>query len=199
MVKQAPLHSKYHLIWLLLALMGCGHQQPKATAPPSIFVSVNRPGWQRHNGQLWLENKPFSGYQFECGPTGDTLFVGSYQAGRAEGAHRYWYENRQLKEVRHYHNNWQQGEQRGWHQSGKQAFVYHFLNDVYEGRRQEWYPNGKPARNGHYHEGQENGLQQIWFANGALRANYVARAGRNYGFTGVKNCTNVWDSVHVSP
>jgi hypothetical protein len=199
MANPARSRSKLNLVWLWLALSGCGPEQPKTDAVPSVFISVNQPGWQRREGQLWLNNQPFSGYQYDRDPAGNTLFVGGYRAGKAEGLYRYWYPNQRPKEVRRYRHNWQQDEQRGWHESGRLAFVCQFRDDVYEGRRQEWYTDGQPARNGHYHNGQENGLQQLWFANGRLRANYVARAGRNYGFTGVKNCANVWDSVHVSP
>ena len=63
----------------------------------------------------------------------------------------------------------------------------------------EWYATGQPARYENYHEGSETGLQRQWFTDGTLKFNYVARNGRHYGFTGVKNCVNVWDSVAISP
>lgn len=197
MARRAPLRNSISLFWLLLILSSC-QSESGAPAIPSVSVSADADGWQRHNGQLWLNNHPFSGYQYQCTPSGDTLFVGTYLDGKAEGFHRQWYANGQLKEVRHYQNGWQEGEQRGWYESGKRAFVYQFRNDVYEGSRKEWYANGQPAFAGNYHKGQENGPQRQWFDNGSLKANYESRNGRNYGFTGVKNCVNVWDSIPVS-
>jgi antitoxin component YwqK of YwqJK toxin-antitoxin module len=162
---------------------------------PAVSVSADQPGWQRREGRLWLANKPFSGWQYTLSATGDTLSLGAYAAGKAEGIHRQWYPAHRLKETRRYRNGWQEGEAKGWFPSGKPAFVYQFRNDVYAGRRQEWYADGQPARDGHYHDGQEAGLQRQWFADGSLKANYVVREGRTFGFTGVKNCVNVWDSI----
>ncbi len=198
MARLVPLRNSVSLFCLVLSLIDCQSEKPDTSAIPTVSVSADVPGWQRHDGQLWLNGQPFSGYQHLCTDQGDTVFVATYLHGKAEGLHRQWYPNGQLKEVRHYQNGWQEGEQRGWYESGKQAFVSQFENDVYEGSRKEWYANGKPALDGNYHEGQENGPQRQWFDNGSLKANYESRNGRNYGFTGVKNCVNVWDSITVS-
>lgn len=196
MAKQGHLRNKVGLLFGLW-LAGCQANTTSEMAIPAVFVSADAIGWQEREGRLWLHNQPFSGWQYQCRPTGDTAFVGAYRAGKAEGMHRFWHENQQLREARHYRNGWQEGVQRGWFDTGKPAFVYQFQDDVYDGSRKEWYPDGQMARDGHYHDGQESGLQRLWYANGSLKANYVARNGRNYGFTGVKNCVNVWDSIRV--
>jgi len=188
----------WFVLGLLLAILGCGQQLSDTSLILSQFVSADEPGWQRRDGKLWLTNKSFSGWQYELDHTGDTLFLGRFKEGKAEGFHRFWYENKRTKEVRQYRNGWQEGEQRGWFESGKPAFVYQFRNDVYEGPLKEWYPDGRLARDGNYRNGQENGSQRIWFADGSLKANYAVREGRSYGFTGVKNCVNVWDSITIS-
>ncbi len=199
MAKRAPLLNKAGSIAsLVLFLFGCRQSAPATVGIPSIFVSADQPGWQKREGHLWLADTLFSGWQYQLWANGDTTFVGAFSQGKAEGFHRQWYENHQLNEIRHYQNGWQEGEQGGWYASGKQAFVYHFRNDVYEGNSKQWYPTGKLARDSDYHEGHENGPQRMWYADGSLKANYVARNGRNYGFTGVKNCVNVWDSITVS-
>ncbi len=198
MAKRVPLRNSIGLFGLLMLLCHCQPEKAGTPAIPTVLVSADAAGWQRRNGELWLNNQPFSGYQYQRATAGDTLFVGAYLHGKAEGLHRQWYANGQLKEIRHYQNGWQEGEQRGWYESGKRAFVYQFRNDVYEGSRKEWYANGQPALDGHYHEGQENGPQRQWFDTGSLKANYASRHGRHYGFTGVKNCVNVWDSITVS-
>ncbi|WP_425290797.1 toxin-antitoxin system YwqK family antitoxin [Spirosoma linguale] len=198
MVKRAPLRSKFgQVVALLLILTGCRQSAP-ATTIPHVYASADLPGWQKRAGKLWRQDTLFSGWSYQLGATGDTTFLGSYYLGKAEGSHRQWYSNHQLKEIRHYSNGWQEGEQRGWYESGKPTFIYQFKSDVYEGSRKEWYPNGQPAQDGHYHEGHEHGSQRMWYADGSLKVNYVARNGRNYGFTGVKNCVNVWDSIPVS-
>ncbi|GAB2598722.1 toxin-antitoxin system YwqK family antitoxin [Spirosoma areae] len=199
MEKRVQLPSKFiQFIGLFLLLFGCQQTTPATTFIPKVFAGVDQSGWQKRDGHLWRHDTLFSGWQYQLWPTGDTAFVGAFNAGKTEGWHRQWYANRRPKEIRQYSKGWQEGEQRGWYESGKPAFVYHFQHDVYEGNLKEWYPNGQPARDGNYHEGQENGAQRQWFANGSLKVNYVARNGRNYGFTGVKNCVNVWDSITVS-
>ena len=198
MVKQALLRAKVGLIlWLMLS--ACGQHSANKPVIPNIFVSADKDGWQRREGRMWLNNEPFSGWQYQCQASGDTTFVGAYSGGKAEGKHWSWHENRRVKEIRQYSNGWQEGQQRGWHESGSPAFLYLFQHDVYEGPAREWYPDGRTARFMHYHEGQENGRQQMWFADGSLQANYVVREGRTYGFTGVKNCVTVSNSIHVSP
>lgn len=197
MAKQAPLRNRGALaLALLLMLFNCRPQTSPAI--PAVFVVADQPGWQHRDGRLWWHDTLFSGWQYQLWAPGDTAFVGGFSEGRAEGFHRHWYSGHRPKEIRHFQRGWQEGEQRGWFDSGKPAFVYQFGNDVYDGVRKEWYPNGQPALDGHYQHGQENGWQRQWFANGVLKVNYVARHGRNYGFTGVKNCVNVWDSVTVS-
>ncbi|MEZ0607531.1 toxin-antitoxin system YwqK family antitoxin [Fibrella sp. WM1] len=199
MARQAPLRDSGLVAWLIallaLGLPGCGAEP----SIPHVFVNSAAAGWQWRDGQLWLNNNRFSGWQYSLYPTGDTAFVGAYWQGKAEGVHRKRYANGQLREWRHYRHGWQEGEQRGWYANGKPEFTAQCQHDVYEGKLNEWFPNGRLARRGTYHEGHEEGPQQLWFDNGTLKANYEAREGRLYGFTGVKNCENVWDSIRVAP
>ncbi len=199
MARLVQLPNKIRLaLGVLLAILACREEPADSTLILSQLVSTDQPGWQRREGKLWLNDKLFSGWQYQLAGTGDTLFLGGFKEGKAEGLHRFWYDTKQPKEVRQYRNGWQESEQRGWFESGKPAFVYQFRNDVYEGPLKEWYPDGRLAREGNYRNGQENGSQRMWFADGSLKANYVVREGRSYGFTGVKNCVNVWDSITIS-
>jgi MORN repeat variant len=196
MEPKALLHNKFG--WLIglvigeLVLGGCQSGLPISSVHqiPTRYVAVDSPGWQPHNAETWYNSKPFSGWQFQLTPTGDTMFVGAFWSGKAEGKHRFWHLNGKLRQVRNFKNGWQEGQQYGWYESGKPAFVYHFKNDIYEGPLVEWFPDGKTARRMHYHDGQEAGLQTMWFSDGSLKANYEVRNGRNYGLTGVKNCVN---------
>jgi hypothetical protein len=196
MGRRAPLRSRFGGVAALLFLLaGCRQTAPDTGTIPPMYVSAELAGWQKREGKLWRHDTLFSGWQYQLQTRGDTVFIGAFIKGKAEGTHRHWYPNHQRKEIRRYSHGWQEGEQRGWYESGRPAFIYQFQQDVYEGRRQEWYANGRPAQDGHYHQGQENGLQRMWYADGSIKVNYVARSGRNYGFTGVKNCVNVWDSI----
>ncbi|MBD2702495.1 membrane-binding protein [Spirosoma sp. BT702] len=198
MANQEPFHSKlFWMVGLLLMLCQCQQQTTERSTIPSVFANANQAGWQRSEGLLWLNNSPFNGWQFALSTSGDTTFVGAFYEGKAEGQHRSWHVNRKLKEVRQYKNGWQEGKQRGWFESGKPAFTYHFRSDMYEGNRKEWLASGQLVFDGNYHLGQEEGSQRQWFADGSLKMNYVVRSGRTYGFTGVKNCVNVWDSITV--
>ncbi|GAB3687654.1 hypothetical protein GCM10027592_01490 [Spirosoma flavus] len=199
MANRARLLSKLvGTVFLLLLLCQCRQQTDERSAIPSVFANANQTGWQRSEGRLFLNDRPFSGWQYALSDEGDTTFVGAFIEGKAEGQHRSWYVGRKLKEVRQYKNGWQEGARTGWFQSGKPAFVYHFRNDVYEGNRKEWLANGRLIFDGNYSQGQEEGRQQQWFADGSLKMNYVVRNGRTYGFTGVKDCVNVWDSITVA-
>lgn len=196
MAKQARSLSKFIWLTIWLSTPGCRQQ---TTSIPATYVSVDRTGWQHREGRLWLNGTHFSGWQYGLWASGDTAFVGAFSEGKAEGIHRHWYADGRRKEIRRYRNGWQEGRQQGWFADGKAAFVYHFRNDVYHGNRKEWLPDGRLVFDGNYHNGQEDGPQRQWFADGSLKANYVARKGRNYGFTGVKNCVNVADSISVIP
>lgn len=198
MAKRVPLRNSLGGLGLIAVLGGCQPNKPLSAPIPASYVAYDVAGWQQRGNQLWFNNQPFSGHQFQCLASGDTLFTGTYLHGKAEGLHRRWHMGGKLKEARHYQNGWQEGIQRGWYESGKPSFIYHFKQDVYDGTRTEWYTNGQRALYGHYHEGQEEGPQQQWFADGRLKVNYVVRNGRHYGFTGVKHCINVWDSVRVA-
>ncbi|TAE21752.1 MAG: toxin-antitoxin system YwqK family antitoxin [Cytophagales bacterium] len=197
MARQAPSRSR-NWLWATLWLLQAGCQSNTTPSVPDRFARTDQPGWQRWEGLLWLQNRPFSGWQVEVNPQGDTLALGGFLNGRAEGTHRRWYANGRLREERRYRNNWQEGQQQGWFPSGKRAFVYSFRGDVYEGNCKEWYENGRLARDVNYHNGQEEGRQRHWFADGSLKMNYVVREGRTYGFTGTKNCVNVWDSINTA-
>lgn len=99
MVKQALLRAKVGLIlWLMLS--ACGQHSANKPVIPNIFVSADKDGWQRREGRLWLNNEPFSGWQYQCQASGDTTFVGAYSGGKAEGKHWSWHESRRVKEIR---------------------------------------------------------------------------------------------------
>jgi hypothetical protein len=158
---------------------------------PDQWVNINQADFITKRGVLYLHQKPFSGRQYALSVGGDTLLRVSYWQGKRHDRAETWYAHGQLKENRYYESGKQIGKHEGWWSDGKPKFVYHFEADVYEGSCREWYENGRLSHLGHYHQGQEEGRHTFWRTDGSLYANYVAKGGRNYGLTGVKNCKSL--------
>ena len=195
MAQQEPLHNK--LFWISIVVfmlsLSCGHNQ---LVVPSVFVNANQ-SFKTQQGITSLNNKPFSGGQVGLYKNGDTAFLIPYYDGRENGIIKAWYENGQLKETRLYKQGRKTGIHKGWWPAGGPKFEYHFVNDIYEGNVKEWNEAGLLYKNFNYKKGQENGMQHQYFSDGSIQFNYEVRNGRNYGWTGVKNCVNVKDSIEV--
>ena len=155
---------------------------------PAVFVHAATKGFVQRQGVLYLNGRPFSGNQYALYRSGDTAFITPFYNGREYGVAKQWYENKQLKEVRHFVQGKKTGIHTGWWENGQLQFVYHFNKDAFEGSVQEWYANGRLFRHMHYTNGRENGMQQVWQPDGSVFANYEARNGRNYGLTGTMHC-----------
>ena len=179
-------------LWLLNS---CERQKPSekiAGNIPAIFVHSSHRDLKQKEGSLYYKNQSFSGWQYELFANGDTAMIVPFYQGKEHGCARQWYPNRKLKEQRWYEAGEKTGEHLAWWENGNRRFIYHFENGVYEGNQQEWNEAGALYRNANYEKGKEKGLQQLWRYDGKLIANYVARNGRNFGLTGVKNCKSVW-------
>ena len=194
MAQQVQLHNKYFWICTVstaIFMLSCRHNQPVV---PSVFVNISQP-FKTQQGITSLNNKLFSGWQFGLYATGDTALLVPYYNGKENGIVKSWYANRQLSEVRIYTDGKKTGVHKAWWPDDKPKFEYHFVNDVYEGSVKEWNAAGLLYKEFQYKNGQENGLQRQYFSDGSLQFNYEAKNGRNYGWTGVKNCVNIKDSI----
>jgi antitoxin component YwqK of YwqJK toxin-antitoxin module len=150
---------------------------------------------QTKQGITYINNTAANAIVYQLYENDDTAFIITYNNGKMEGQPKYWYDNKQLKEVRNFIQGKQQGEAKGWWPDGQPKFVYHFFNDMYEGELKEWGATGILYRVMNYKNGQEEGEQKLWYDNGQLRSNYVIKDGRRYGLLGTKNCVNVSDSI----
>ncbi|HVT85533.1 MAG TPA: hypothetical protein VHD35_10030 [Chitinophagaceae bacterium] len=159
---------------------------------PNVFVNAASNNFQTHQGITFLDNKPFSGWQYQLFDNGDTAYLFPFINGKENGVATQWYPGKKLKEVRQYEKGNKTGEHRGWWENGRLRFDYHFSNDLYEGSVEEWYETGQLFRKMNYEKGYEKGLQKIWRPDGSLHANYEVKNGRYYGLTGVFHCKNVW-------
>ncbi len=194
MEQPARSHNKRFWIWTVTVIVAynCGQN---GNVAPAVFFNQSQHFFQTKQGITYLNDQPFSGRQFGLYENGDTAFITPYCDGKENGIAKAWYENKQLKEIRKYKRGKKTGTHSGWWPGGQQKFCFSYRDDVYEGEVKEWYSSGSLFKWFHYKNGQEEGLQQQYFANGSPQFNYVAKEGRNYGLTGVKNCVNVRDIV----
>ena len=187
--------------FLFLITISCGtKKQPSseiriAKTIPANYINVSDKNFIKHKDTLYYQAKYFTGYLFSIYSLGDTAFIGGYFNGVEEGLHRKWYPNKQMAEERFYINGKKEGTHRGWWPDGKPKFVFSAVNNENEGEFKEWNASGLLYKKFHYVNGQEEGSQQLWWDNGAVRANYVIRNGKKYGFIGLKTCVNPYDSI----
>ena len=151
-----------------------------------------------HNDTVYLNNQLFSGYRYRIYKDGDTALVCSYFNGVEEGYLRKWFENKQPEEIRFYINGKKEGLHQGWWSNGKPRFTFTAYSDEYEGEFKEWANTGLLIKCFHYKKGEEDGSQRLWWGDGTVRANYVIKNGKKYGFIGYQICQNPYDSVLVS-
>jgi antitoxin component YwqK of YwqJK toxin-antitoxin module len=158
---------------------------------PDVFINADQNNFQTKQGLTFLNQQPFSGWQYALYENGDTALLVPFYNGKESGVAKQWYPNTILKERREYEMGKKTGEHKGWWENGQLKFDYHFNNDLYDGTVKEWYADGQAFRAMNYVNGYEKGMQKIWRPDGSLHANYEARNGRNYGLTGNMHCKNI--------
>lgn len=193
MLNQKTSFEQY-VLGMVLALSLCNCELGKHQIPAQR-MNATAENWSSQNGQLFWSGQPFSGYRYALYSPRDTAEMIPFWHGKEEGVARYWHPNGRLREKRFFKQGKREGTHYGWWEDGKPSFVYHFKADLHQGLAHTWHSNGKSASIFNYTQGQEDGQQQAWYDNGVLRLNYVARNGRQYGLTGVKNCATVWDAT----
>ena len=162
---------------------------------PSIYINVRDSDFFKHQDTVFYQQQYFTGYQYSLYPNGDTAFLHSYFNGVEEGTQKKWYPDKQIAGERFYINGKKEGIHKEWWPDGKQKFIFQATNNEYNGEFKEWYASGVLAKQFHYINGQEEGSERMWWDNGTVRANYVIRNGKKYGFIGLKTCVNPYDSI----
>lgn len=189
--------------FLLIAIQihyGC--QQPVSSSktesdiviPDIVNVSTDLK-FNFHQDTLYYGKEKYHGYVIQEFQKGDTALFISYLNGLEEGISKKWYPNKQVSEIRMYHQGKKTGTHKGYWENGKPKFEYDFLNGEHNGIAKDWYENGQYYKFFHYKMGHEEGSQKAWWENGVIRANYVVKNGRRYGLIGLKLCMNPEDSL----
>lgn len=187
--------------FLILLTTSCGYKKEQvievkiAKTVPSIYINAGDSGFSKHQDTVYHQQKYFTGYQFGLYSNSDTAFVNSYFNGVEEGIQKKWYPDKKLAGERFYINGKKEGIHKEWWPDGKQKFIFQATNNEYNGEFNEWYASGVLAKQFHYSNGQEEGSERMWWDNGTVRANYVIRKGKKYGFIGLKTCVNPYDSI----
>ncbi len=198
MVRQARLVFSFIVLVQAFQYFGCTFITSfKGDKPRNlkVRVNVNHPELVEQGELVYYAGSPLSGKVYDLYPDGDTLFTVCYVDGRKDGLYLSWFENGRKAEQRTFVGGRRQGTHKGWWPSGKQKFCYQYDNDLLNGQVKEWYSSGQQYKLMNYSDGYELGMQKFWMADGAIQANYEYRNGRKYGLTGVKNCSNVKDSI----
>lgn len=148
-----------------------------------------------HQDTLYLGTQKYNGYLIDTFKTGDTANFVGYFNGLEQGIAKKWYPNKQIAEIRFYHQGKKTGIHKGFWENGNPKFEYHFIEGEHHGLAKDWYENGQAYKEFHYKMGYEDGSQKAWWENGQIRANYVVKNGRRYGLIGLKLCMNPEDSL----
>jgi antitoxin component YwqK of YwqJK toxin-antitoxin module len=195
--------SIFILISFILILYGCENivatsVKEEDAVIPHIVKNHSDLKFIFHQDTLYYGKERYDGYLIKEYKQGDTAVFIGYLNGLEEGISKKWYPNRQVSEIRLYHQGKKTGTHKGYWENGKLMFEYDFLNGEHNGMAQNWYKNGQRYKIFHYKMGYEDGSQKAWWENGVIRANYVVKNGRRYGLIGLKLCMNPEDSIKIS-
>ena len=176
MEHRALLSKVITLLFLVFTIESCN----TSIHSPERFIRRSDAALKHSGEQLLYHDTLFSGVLYEMYNEKDTALSEKYLDGLRNNISRKWFPSGKLSEERSYVNGKRIGIHQGWYPDGKKRFLYHFVNDEVDGLAED---------------GHESGMQTAWESDGSIMANYMAKNGRNYGLTGVKNCKNVKDSI----
>jgi antitoxin component YwqK of YwqJK toxin-antitoxin module len=194
MIKFLKIFQSIGLATLLFCfIFACKKQSEmseKVVVPiPNIEVLATDSSLSQQDGITFLRGKPFSGFVIEKYQNDKIASKTGYFEGKMEGKQEKWYPAGSKMEVRFYAENRKVGTHTGWWENGQKKFEYFIESDIPVGTHREWYPNGQIYSLFSYNtEGQPDGKQQMWYSSGQIKANYVMKDGRRFGFLGAKGC-----------
>jgi antitoxin component YwqK of YwqJK toxin-antitoxin module len=181
------------LILAFFSLCSCEQKTSKiertsVKIPESIVVLADT-NLSERQGVLFYAQKPFSGFVIESYQNEKLASKNGFLNGKLEGKQEKWYADGSKMEIRFYHDNRKVGKHIGWWENKQMKFEYFIENDVPIKTHHEWYPNGQLyALSNYNNEGQPEGEQKMWFETGQIKANYIVKEGRRFGFLGAKGC-----------
>jgi antitoxin component YwqK of YwqJK toxin-antitoxin module len=168
-----------------------GNSTQLITMIPDINIDTESELLIRKRGVLYYEGLPFSGNITSWHKAGKLASRAPFLEGKEHGLSEAWYPNGTKQFERIYEYGIKTGIHKGWWETGQPKHIRHLANDVFEGSVKEWYASGQPFLDLNYVKGQEAGSQKAWKSDGRIKVNYVAKNGRKYGLTGVKNCISL--------
>ena len=163
-------------------------EQTSVEIPDRVIVLADT-NLSERQGILFYAQQPFIGFIIENYPNKRLASKNGYSKGKLEGKQEKWYADGTKMEIRFYHLNRKVGKHTGWWENKQMKFEYFIENDAPIKTHREWYPNGQLYALSNYNkDGQPEGIQQMWFETGQIKANYIIKAGRRFGFLGAKGC-----------
>lgn len=177
------------LLLVIILLVSCQTNKEQLVAIPNTELLANDKDFDWQQDILFYKGKPYTGFTIEKFPNQKQSAKNGYLNGKLEGKQQKWFENGAKMELRFYTNNHKNGTQAGWYNDGQKRFEYFIENDIPIKTHREWHANGQLfTRFSFNNEGQPEGSQQMWFPTGQIKANYVIKNGRRFGFLGAKGC-----------
>ena len=79
--------------------------------------------------------------------------LGNYKNGLKDGIIKVYYENGQLKSIRHYDSEigkWNHGKEEQWHNNGEKQVEANYYDGYKNGKYKAWYKNGNIKFDGIY-------------------------------------------------
>ncbi len=177
------------LLFVIILLASCQTNNEQLVAIPNIELLADDKDFEWQQDILLYKRKPFTGFTIEKFPNQKLSTKNGYLNGKLEGKQQKWFENGAKMELRFYTNNHKNGTHEGWYNHGQKRFEYFIENDIPIKTHREWHANGQLfTRFNFNNEGQPDGEQKMWFETGQIKANYVIKNGRRFGFLGAKGC-----------
>lgn len=170
----------------LLSLFSCKDK----TNAPSILVEAHSKNITNNNGTWFFKNQKFNGFLVEK-KKNQLISKLPIIDGKENGKAYSWYENGQLKCLKHFLNGNREGKHLGWYQDGKLAYITLFKDDKFDGAQISYYKNGIMSQLLHYSQGYEEGKQKFWNEKGRLINNFTVKNGKLYGVVGRFDCMSV--------
>lgn len=117
----------------------------------------------------WIGDKRFkSGNYKRWYHSGNLRYDSNYRNGNLHGVQKTWGLNRNLIEIKQYHNGKIYGEHKKWYDSGQLKSLYTYQNGKKHGPYKEFFYNGKLKTKGHYYNDELHKTNKSWHKHGGI-------------------------------
>ncbi len=148
--------------------------------PPEIkkIPSVNQ---MELKGGLWYlvgGKEPYSGPFINYYLSGDKLGEGNFKMGKVNGKRVMYYENGQLKLIRHYADGIENGEEKEYYRDGILKQQGNFIQGKEDGKWEMYYPNGQLKQVSFFVKGRLTGESISYYSTGKIKTQEKIEDGR---------------------